>query len=195
MSQAEYARHRGVSREAVRKAVTAGRIPVGEGGRIDPAVADKAWALNSDPSAGSAAPRGAAQQGAAPRGVSLGASPAGNTVPAHPDSEGIPAEITYAEARAMREYNQALLLEQQRRQRAAELVERSVVEDAGFHAARVVRDRLLALPDALDADLAALSDRAAVNARLLEEVRRVTEEFTAALSEGVEQAEPEEAAS
>lgn len=48
LSQRAYARHRGVSHEAVRKAVNAGRIPMHEG-RIDPAEADAAWERNSDP--------------------------------------------------------------------------------------------------------------------------------------------------
>jgi hypothetical protein len=49
MTQAEYARHRGVSRPAVNKAVRRGKIPVHvENGRklIDPAEADRALGLN-----------------------------------------------------------------------------------------------------------------------------------------------------
>jgi hypothetical protein len=40
MNQAEYARHRGVSPQAVNKMVKAGRIPLEPGGKIDPAAAD-----------------------------------------------------------------------------------------------------------------------------------------------------------
>jgi hypothetical protein len=40
MSQAEYARHLGVSRQQVSKDVKAGKIPVGADGRINPADAD-----------------------------------------------------------------------------------------------------------------------------------------------------------
>lgn len=49
MTQAEYARHRGVSRQAVNKAVGNGKIPVhDEGGvkKIDAAEADRAMGLN-----------------------------------------------------------------------------------------------------------------------------------------------------
>lgn len=42
MSQAEYARHRGVTRQAVSKAVKNKSIPVGKDGRINPADADYA---------------------------------------------------------------------------------------------------------------------------------------------------------
>jgi hypothetical protein len=38
-----YARHRGCSHEAVRRAIAAGRIEAGKDGRIDPATADKQW--------------------------------------------------------------------------------------------------------------------------------------------------------
>ena len=47
MTQAQYARHRGQSREAVRKAVRDGKIPTNAQGRIDPRKADRAWLANS----------------------------------------------------------------------------------------------------------------------------------------------------
>jgi hypothetical protein len=46
MSQAEYARHRGVSRQAVNKAIVAGKIPLHDG-KIDPAEADLAMGDNT----------------------------------------------------------------------------------------------------------------------------------------------------
>lgn len=42
MTQAQYARHRGVSRQAIGKLKKAGKIPVRKDGRIDPAEADHA---------------------------------------------------------------------------------------------------------------------------------------------------------
>lgn len=47
VSQAEYARARGVSREAVRKAIKAGRVSTVDGKRIDPAVADAEWSAHT----------------------------------------------------------------------------------------------------------------------------------------------------
>lgn len=47
-----YARHRGVSHEAVRKALAAGRITVGPEGRIDPEAADREWDANTRPAPG-----------------------------------------------------------------------------------------------------------------------------------------------
>lgn len=50
LSRRAYARHRGVSETAVRKAIAAGRIlPEGDGS-IDPAKADAAWVGSTDPS-------------------------------------------------------------------------------------------------------------------------------------------------
>src|SRR5438105_11137371 len=43
-----YARHRGVSHTAVRKALAAGRIISAPDGGIDPAAADEQWGLSTD---------------------------------------------------------------------------------------------------------------------------------------------------
>lgn len=47
VSANEYARHRGVSGEAVRKAIREGRIPTRPDGSIDPHTADRAWRDNT----------------------------------------------------------------------------------------------------------------------------------------------------
>lgn len=50
LSRRAYARHRGVSETAVRKAIGSGRIVPEPNGTIDPAKADAAWAGSTDPS-------------------------------------------------------------------------------------------------------------------------------------------------
>jgi len=45
-----YARHRGVSHTAVRKAINAGRITTESNGMIDPDKADRQWDAQTDPS-------------------------------------------------------------------------------------------------------------------------------------------------
>jgi hypothetical protein len=50
LSRRGYARHRGVSETAVRKAIASGRIVPEADGSIDPAKADAAWAGTTDPS-------------------------------------------------------------------------------------------------------------------------------------------------
>lgn len=49
LSRRAYALHRGVTENAVRKAIASGRIPVESDGTIDPAKADAAWAARTDP--------------------------------------------------------------------------------------------------------------------------------------------------
>jgi hypothetical protein len=46
MTQAEYAKHRGVARQTIHKMVKAGKIPVGNDGKIDAAAADFALGEN-----------------------------------------------------------------------------------------------------------------------------------------------------
>lgn len=48
VSRRAYAVSRGVSEGAVRKAIARGKIPVTDGGMIDPGAADAAWLLNRD---------------------------------------------------------------------------------------------------------------------------------------------------
>ncbi len=50
LTQAEYARHAGISRQAVSKMVKIGRIPISKDGKIDFAKADAARAEGEDPS-------------------------------------------------------------------------------------------------------------------------------------------------
>ncbi len=47
-----YARHRGCSHEAVRLAISSGRISTRPDGKIDPVAADRGWRENTDPMKG-----------------------------------------------------------------------------------------------------------------------------------------------
>jgi len=49
LSRRAYARHRGVAENAVRKAITSGRITLEPDGTIDPEKADRDWAARTDP--------------------------------------------------------------------------------------------------------------------------------------------------
>lgn len=67
MTQADYARHRGVTRQAVNKAVGSGKIPVhGDKKQIDPAEADRAMGLNVARVLADDGEEGPARQDAAP---------------------------------------------------------------------------------------------------------------------------------
>lgn len=165
LTQAGYARHRKVSREAVRKAVADGRIPVREDRRIDVAVADAAWSANT-----------LGGRGMVPT-LAVGAESS--------MSEGVPEGVTHNDARALREWNQALLLQLQRRVRAGELVEASKVEEAGFQAAHSARDSIMTLPDRLSDELAAISDPEEIHRRLFLELHAVCEDLANTFAKGI----------
>ena len=59
LSRRAYAKHRGVSEKAVRKAIETGRILVEPDGSIDVLKADQAWEHNTDPARKKAAKQGA----------------------------------------------------------------------------------------------------------------------------------------
>ena len=153
MSQAEYARHKAVSREAVNKAIRQGRIPVNRNGRISVDTADAAWEANT------ARPKGAEPP---PLPLTL--------------SNGQP--LTYANARAMHEYFKAELAKLDLGERSGELVRMSDVRDVAFRASRSARDLLDSIPDRLSEVLAGLTDPEDVRRTLTEEIQRATSELS-----------------
>jgi len=95
ITQAEYARHRGVSRESVRKAVEAGRITVfGPDKRINAELADVQWRRNTRPRLSHAKPAASPTAGAARPVTEAGTKP---------------PLADYGAARARREHYQAEL--------------------------------------------------------------------------------------
>ena len=152
MTQAEYSRHRGVSRESVSKAIRQGRIPVNRIGRISPELADAAWEENT------ARPKGAEPP---PLPLTL--------------SNGQP--LTYANARAMHEFYKAELAKLELGERSGELVRMSDVRDVAFRAARSARDLLDSIPDRLAEVLAGLTDPEEIRLKLAGEISRATAEL------------------
>lgn len=153
ISQAEYARRRGVSRSAVTKAAKAGRITLIDG-RVDPEVADIQWARKTDPHQ---ALRGSG--GRVPR--------APLTVPG-----AAPADDGFSDARARRESALAELAELDLAERRGELVRTDDVQRALVGKVMGLRDSLDTLADRLSPLLAAESDPARIYALLREEVRQ-----------------------
>lgn len=146
VTQAEYARHRGCSRESVRKAVATGRISAfGPEQRINVALADTQWAQNTRPRA-------------APGRASAAAPP-----PAAATPNGAPA---YDVSRARREHAQAQIAEVALQRELGGLLARDEVLHVVADAATTLRARLEALPDQLAHELAGLTDEAAIHARM-----------------------------
>ena len=170
MSRRAYARRRGVSEMAVRRAIKDQRISVGPGGKIDPFVADREWASSTDPgkpwsSTGARVPTGMVLEPEAP-------APAGDPfLGADPSTNG--HLRAFAEARAQREKIKAAIDLKNLQRLEGRLVDVDKVRAAAFSHSRSARDQLLGIPDRLAAILAPLTDPAEVHRILLEEVRRV----------------------
>lgn len=157
ISQAEYAKHRGVSGAAVCNAVKAGRISLIDG-KIDPVAADAQWAQNSRVRAGSRPAREAgattAELAAADGTVASGAEPGAED---------------YWVSRGRREAAEARSAELDLAQREGELIEVKAVETVWATAMAGVREHLLQLRARLSPMLAAESDPFKVDQMLDEE--------------------------
>jgi hypothetical protein len=129
MTQAAYSRHRGVSRSAVAKAVTDGRIVLIDG-RIDPAIADAQWQNNTR----------ARSQG---NHKGVGDDP--------------PEALDYGSARARREHAEATMAELQLAEKTGSLLNRRGVELAMDTGIRTLRDAAVNAADQLPLDHATRS--------------------------------------
>lgn len=164
LSAKAYAKHRGVTLAAVLKAITEERLKEsvrrrGPGYQINPELADKEWALNTD--SGSGWPAHAAHR---PKSAEEPGS--------DPDQP-----ISYAEARAQHERFKARLAQLELEQREGTLVLAEDVKRESFRAARLVRDALLNLPDRVAGELAAETNQFKIHQRLTQEIRRALEDL------------------
>ena len=139
-----YARHRGVSDAAVRKAISAGRITPEADGTVDPDRADAEWARNTEaPRTGTRARpvRVAVPPDPAPAGDGPAALPAGGT--------------SLLQARTVNEVVKAQTNKVRLARLKGELVERNQAIAHVFKLARAERDAWLNWPARISAQLAA----------------------------------------
>lgn len=124
-----YARHRGVTEAAVRKAIRQGRVSKGKNGKINPKTADKEWGQNTDP--------------AQIKAVFTEEKPdySQNSIP---NSANGPS---YQQSRAIKEAYGAKLLRLQFEKESKKLISIDDVKVSAFNAARMTRDRILNIPD------------------------------------------------
>ena len=146
----EYAKQRGVSGRAVRKAIASGRLVQGafrEGGRwkIDPAVADQEWQRNTAPQFQRENKGG----GRKPAAVKAPAS-----APASSADAAMPKVPSQAQAAAVRTMYQARLLELDLKERQGLLVPKADVERVWFEEGRRVRDAIRRTPQQIIGDIA-----------------------------------------
>ena len=166
ITQAEYARHRGCSREAVRKAVDAGRITAfGPDKLVDRDLADTQWKRNTRT-------RISAKPPAPPPEGASQFPPADHSGVAD-DADG------YWKSRARRELAEAELAELKLAEQRGVLVRIADIRAALSGKAASLRDGFLQLPARLAPTLAAETNQARCHDILQAELRQVLEQFTA----------------
>ncbi|MCA3582417.1 MAG: elements of external origin [Methylocystis sp.] len=147
LSRRAYARHRGVSDMAVRKAIASGRITVEDDGTIDPERADRAWGSSSDPAQVRPIAKSPPPPRGTPRPVPLAAVEAVRET-LRESGEPAPAagNMTFVQARTANEVIKA----QERRIRLGklkgDLVDRSRAVSTVFALARRERDAWVQWP-------------------------------------------------
>lgn len=176
LSISAYARHRGVSHVAVLKAIKAGRIEKNSDGTVDVAKADAAWALNTSPSQ----QRGANTKQKPSKKSSAKTSLQETERPLDPPL--INSGPSYAQSRAVKEAYLARLAKLDYEEKSAALVRSDNVKIAWFNILRVLRDRILNLPDRLAPILAAETDPKAARELLDTELRQVLNDAADAVS-------------
>lgn len=166
VTKTEYARRRGCTEAAVRRAVRDGRITLIDG-RIDPVAADAQWARNTRVRAGSRPTDDANLTGTGTTG--------GRAGQAEDDDD---TDSGYWKSRARRERAEAELAELKLRELQGQLVRADDWAAALAKRAAAFREGLLQIPARLSAQLAAETDQARVHTLLEDELRHVMEQLT-----------------
>ena len=155
----QYAKHRGCTVEAVSKAVKTGRISCqreanGKYAKIDPEVADREWAQNSE--------------GVRPNyGIPSSEAPPG------PKDDEKKTSIQN-QALVLKAY-QARLAKLEFEEKSGKLHDVDECKQDAFKAARATRDAMLGIPDRLSAELAGETDQFKIRQRLETEIRQALE--------------------
>ena len=176
LSQSAYAKLRGVTRQAVGKAIRVGRLSasvVAVDGRVHPMIdrelADQEWDAKTDPTQVREEHRRATRAGQerlfetgeppepGPGHVAEPTAPRMDDSPS-PATAGSGAREEYTNARARRETVMAQMAELELQERMSGTVPAERVRRDWIKAARVVRDSILQLPSKLSSRLAAASD-------------------------------------
>lgn len=186
MTQAAYARRRGVAKSAVAKAVAEKRISLIDG-KIDPAVADIQWAQNTRARADS----GRAGATTAPAGgepaFALTNAPEG---PESAAPAGTAEKDDYQSLRTRRERAEVERAERDNAKEAGRLVDRAEVERGTFDAFRAVRDAVMAAPQRAAPKVVGVSDSREIERVMTDELRTAFEAAERRLLAGLPNKEP-----
>ena len=164
MKTPEFAVLIGVSRQAVLKAILAGKLPKSAKKKkgdweIDPELGRIEWGQNTK----------VAWQKA-------------DLSDGEPDE---PSDIPeFNESRAKREFHMAALAELDHSERSGRLIDAEEVKRSAFKLSRQTRDAMLNIPDRCAADLAAETDAFKVHARLTKEIREALTALATVIDDG-----------
>ncbi len=151
MSQAEYARHRGKSRQYISRLAKAG-VLVMRGGKVDAAASDAV--LDDRP------------------------EPVSERIVSAP-AEVTPSGATFAQAKTAAMVFKAKLRKMESDVRIGKLVEAELVKQRWSAIYRLIVDRILAWPNRLAPEVAALTDERQVREAILREVRALVNDLRA----------------
>lgn len=176
VDKTNYARMRGVTRQAVNAAIRAGKLmgAVGDDGMIDVAMADKLWAENTHPTSGyngQLRRRGGRRVNNSPDEVIENAKKIGI------DPSAVP---TLVESKTIEAAYKAKLAQLEYEEKISKLIEVEKVKKEAFRLARVTRDAMLGIPDRVSAEIAGMTDPFAVHTKLMAEIRNAIEGLTSA---------------
>jgi hypothetical protein len=174
LSGRSYAKRRGVSHTAVQKAIRTGRITT-VAGKIDPAIADREWAENTDPSTSRNSVTGSPKLRRGKGGPSLPMGSGDGSGGGNGTAQG----TGYTRARAAREAALAQSAKLDLDERLGVLCRTDEVRLRAFNLSRRTRDHLLALPARAAPLLVAVEDGDVVEMEriLTVEVERVCKEL------------------
>ena len=175
VSQAEYARQRGVSRQYIGQMVAKGVIRLADR-KVDPDQANVALAAVREP----ARTERSKEQTKVP---TVSVTPSANRpMDLSPTGGDLPTLLL--KSRIKSEIERSKLLEIKARVEAGRYVDAEDVKAAAFNKARVVRDGLLNIPDRLAAVLAAENNVTRIHEVLSAEIRATLEELTGGSKRG-----------
>ncbi len=149
LSIKDYALHRSTSITAVRKAIKSGRITLNKNNKLDSNVADRQWLDNTDP---------AKQRKEANEASSYGPN--------------------YHQSRAIKEAYNARLTKLQFEKESKKLISVDEVKISSFNAGRMVRDRILNIPDRVIPNLIGKTDIFEMKEILKAELLKALEELS-----------------
>jgi hypothetical protein len=171
MSQAQYARHRGKSRQYISKLVSAG-VLVMHGKLVDVAASDAV--LDDRPAGGDGD-----GQDQAPAAPAAGSEPAPSARPTVDGAQQQPA--SYAQARLVDLTYRARLRRLEFEKAQGKLIDAEAVRKQLADANRALRDGLLAIPGRLAPTCAAETDQKKVHSLMEQEIKRELERQASAV--------------